>query len=292
MESTIKIKVMALMAGALLFASSCGESIPVQEHEDAMLDLSVKEQEYRDSMEFVYLSMINDVETNLTKIRDKYGDMILSPLPQGDLKVSKREKILDDIAVISALLDENKAHISRLEKKLNKSISLRKEIADALAGTKEKMIQQEKQLAEFQSIIAERDQKIAMLDNELINKTVQVELLDDVIKENNRVQNKTYFAVGTSKELKAKNIVKSKGGVLGIKKVDVLNEGVKTEDFLELDKSQITTIHIQGDNPKLITQHPIGSYELKEDENQVATLMIRDPEDFWKLSKYLVVEIK
>jgi hypothetical protein len=30
---------------------------------------------------------------------------------------------------------------------------------------------------------------------------------------------------------------------------------------------------------------------IKENENQVAYIAIRDPEEFWKISKYAVVEI-
>jgi len=44
---------------------------------------------------------------------------------------------------------------------------------------------------------------------------------------------------------------------------------------------------------KLVTEHPTGSYEVvKEGENMVAYIAIKDPQEFWRISKYAVVELK
>jgi len=62
--------------------------------------------------------------------------------------------------------------------------------------------------------------------------------------------------------------------------------------FAEIDVTQTTTIPVNSKNVKLITDHPSNSYELiKENENQVAYIAIKDPDEFWKISKYAVVEI-
>jgi len=43
---------------------------------------------------------------------------------------------------------------------------------------------------------------------------------------------------------------------------------------------------------KLVTEHPAGSYELvRQDEDQIASIAILNPDEFWKISKYAVVEL-
>jgi hypothetical protein len=52
------------------------------------------------------------------------------------------------------------------------------------------------------------------------------------------------------------------------------------------------TIPVNCKNAKLITEHPSGSYEMiRENEKQIAYIAIKDPEEFWKISKYAVVEL-
>ncbi|NJK86297.1 MAG: hypothetical protein HC906_10320 [Bacteroidales bacterium] len=38
-------------------------------------------------------------------------------------------------------------------------------------------------------------------------------------------------------------------------------------------------------------RHPDGSYKLIEEEEKVAYLEITDPSEFWRISKYAVVEL-
>jgi len=50
---------------------------------------------------------------------------------------------------------------------------------------------------------------------------------------------------------------------------------------------------VNSKDAKLITSHPSGSYEIiAEGENMIAGIEIKDPDEFWKISRYAVVEIK
>jgi len=42
----------------------------------------------------------------------------------------------------------------------------------------------------------------------------------------------------------------------------------------------------------LLTSHPEGSYELKKDDKGQLTLVITNPNKFWSVSRYLVIEVK
>lgn len=139
--------------------------------------------------------------------------------------------------------------------------------------------------------MAEKEYKIEELNKLVSNQNVQIENFSKLAKQQESTINTTYFAYGTYKELKAKHIVKKQGGVLGINKNKVLNEDLNKTEFVEIDKTKTTTIPMMGKKPKLITEHPENSYEILSNSNDLAVLNIKDPENFWKVSKYLVVEV-
>ena len=56
---------------------------------------------------------------------------------------------------------------------------------------------------------------------------------------------------------------------------------------------KLKSIPVNSKEAKLITSHPSSSYELVRDkDNKIASIDIKDPDQFWKISKYAVVEIK
>jgi len=103
---------------------------------------------------------------------------------------------------------------------------------------------------------------------------------------------KAYYTAGTYKELKTLNIVQKKGGLFGIGGAETIKPDLKKTNFTEVDTRQATGIVISGKKAKLITRHPVGSYELKKEGDEITYLTIKDPGKFWSNSEYLVIEVK
>jgi hypothetical protein len=62
--------------------------------------------------------------------------------------------------------------------------------------------------------------------------------------------------------------------------------------FAEIDVTETKTIPVNSKSVKLITEHPTGSYQLvRENENLISYIEIKDPAEFWRISKYAVVEL-
>jgi hypothetical protein len=63
--------------------------------------------------------------------------------------------------------------------------------------------------------------------------------------------------------------------------------------FAQIDITQLKYIPVNSREAKLITEHPTGSYEfIREGDDVIASIEIKDPELFWKISRYAVVELK
>ena len=104
---------------------------------------------------------------------------------------------------------------------------------------------------------------------------------------------KGFVAYGTYKDLKAKGLISKEGGFLGLGKKESLIEDFDNKSFTQINITETTTIPVNSKTAKLITEHPKNSYELVRDkDNRIASIEIKDPAQFWKISKYAVVEIK
>src|SRR5690606_22683604 len=102
-----------------------------------------------------------------------------------------------------------------------------------------------------------------------------------------------YYMVGRSRDLRAANVIDRKGGLLGIGRTSRLSEGFDRSKFTRIDYTQNTTIPVNSRQVKVITHHPADSYRLEraaDDRNLVTDLVIDNPERFWSVSKYLVIQ--
>lgn len=293
-EKIIKgVAVIALLAGM----SSCAETITQEEHRAEVANL-VETNEYKqDSIESMYISTLDEIDNNLDVIRDKEGLIVMGPKSNNDLGMTKREQILNNIAMINTLLEDNKAKIAKLESSLASYKQGKKEFINSINQSKERIAAQEKQIEELKALLQESDFKIAELNKRL---SEQEMLAATLIQENTGLKdqnllltkdvNRVYFASGTYKELRNKHILQKEGGLLGMGRTKVLNKDLDRSQFSEMSKTENTTIALSGKKPKLITKHPVNSYSIVTSENDMAQLTIKDPNSFWSVSKYLVVE--
>ena len=295
MKPTIKQLSLILGLSSGLFFASCTN----KEKEEAALQQVTVVSSERDSMENALVSTLDEINQNLDMIREKQGIIANT---NGKESVSKKQSILDNIGVINALIADNQEKIEKLTeqaKKLGKEKSAMSRIAKQ---TKDRIEKQEQEIAMLKEQLSQESYKVEDLNRrvnemQVNNETLTAEKtqLSDANSQMDKDLNKGYFTYGTSKELVAKSLVEKKGGVLGIGKKDALaNAFFKNKSsFTEVDIRETKTIPIQGKKPKLITFHPESSYDITEaKDNKYASINIKNPEEFWSTSKYLVVEVR
>lgn len=229
-----------------------------------------------------FINAFNDIQSNLDQIKEK--EKIVNTTAQGGDVKSKEEQIKQDIQSIYELMAKNKSRISSLNKKLK--------TANTKIDGLEKMIATlEAQLNEKDLQIGELTNKIEQLNIELSNLTVNYESLEQENSVKTEKLNQAYYVLGTAKELKEKGITTKEGGFVGIGKTTELKKDFNRDYFTKIDATQTTVIPIGAKKIKILSSHPSSSYKLVG-EKPVEKLEITNVEDFWSVSKYLVIVIE
>lgn len=281
---TLKLFLVAVVISASsLFTASCGSS---EKEANPLADslsnlngelngqLSEKEAALQE-----FVNSFNEIQENLNAIKEK-EKIVTASSQSGDVK-SKEETIKEDIQAIYDLMAKNKNRIGSLSKKLKNANS-------KIAGL-------EQMIATLQAQIDSKDGEISELKSQLESKNIE---LSNIIMNLENVEaesgskteklNTAYYAFGTSKELKEKNVITKEGGFIGMGKSTKLKDDFNKDYFTKIDASKITSINIGAKKAKIITTHPTSSYKLVGDKT-IEKIEILNTEEFWSSSKYLVI---
>lgn len=279
----------------LPFFTACNQKELKQLREQNQ-QLTVMAQE-KDSTIDEFVESFDVIAANLNIIKEK--EQIISVNANENPSVGQKEQMVNDLNLVRELLEENRAKIESLDKKLKNSWYQNSKLKKLVAGLKS-------QVEEKDASIAALSDQVAQLNVEVENLNGQVtELNGTVVALNNENENKAkiieeqttdlntaHYVIGDIKELKMKQVVTSEGGLLGIGATNKLNQKINPENFNEIDITKTTTIPVSGKKVSLVTSHPSDSYRLEGTDKEIEAITILNPEEFWKASKYLVVAVK
>ena len=225
------------------------------------------------------VSSFNEIQENLNTIKEK--EKIISKVTSdGDVK-SKEDQIKEDIQSIYDLMAKNKNRIGSLSKKLKNS----KLKIEGL----EKMIENMQATLNLKdSEIEELKTKIEGLNVELSNLTTNYKAVENESNQKTEIINTAFYAIGTSKELKEKNVITKEGGIIGLGKTTKLSSDFNKDYFTKINIEKTTSINLGAKKIKMLTTHPSNSYKLIG-EKPIEKLEITNTKEFWSASKYLVI---
>ncbi|MBN3036088.1 MAG: hypothetical protein JW861_10925 [Bacteroidales bacterium] len=262
-------------------------------------ELESQEQSYtelfrsRDSVINVWVSTFNQIEEDLDKITQR--EQMISTESAEDVEISedRRQQILDDIQYINSMLDMNKKKIAALNSQLKKTGGSLQGLQAKIVNLEESIREKENEVKELKLALVDKDFEIGQLNDRMNNLQMTIIQKDEEISNQIDEMNKAYLASGTFDDLKEKGLVTKEGGFLGLLgRKEALVEDFSDTTFREIDLTEVKQIPVNSRKVKLITEHPTDSYELvREDEQMIASIEIKDPAEFWKISKYAVVEI-
>lgn len=235
------------------------------------------------------LNSFNEIQASFQEINEAENRIDLN---SRDLEgKSSTEKLKEDILYINEKLKQNRARIAELEDKLAKSTYQSTQFKKTIKNLTAELAQKEEQIRTLRAELESKNIRIKELDNTVsdLNKNVsdlsaENDAKAKAIEIQETALNTAWYVFGTKSELKEQKILKN-GSVL---KDDSYNK----DYFTQIDIRTLTEIKLYSKRAELLTNHPKGSYSLVKDSKGQLTLKITKPNEFWSISKYLVIQVR
>lgn len=274
-----------VLAIGALFVASCGNNSNEAASSETDTTQVVEQIEAEDVDEMV--AFINDVSLCIDSIQRQEHYIFKSK--EG---ITDKQKMLIQLSSFRKLLARKQTQIDELMKK-----------NENLSRSSKKTIQNLQTMVQYLNTqLAEKTKKIEMLEELCQNKDISIDELRynlaqlsgeaEYLKEQNYQQDKAlnecFYIAASKSELKDKGLMTA-GSLFSKGKVD--NNNIDKELFKKVDSRSFKTLTLQSKSPKIITGNPEGSYTITKNDDGTSTLTINDPERFWKVSKFLIIQL-
>lgn len=238
------------------------------------------------------LQLVNEINGDMAQVKQIEGVLSNSVYMEGDMP-SQREQLRADLASLQKTLRERRERLAELEEKLKKSNLDNGNLNATINSLRQQIDSQTAEINNLTASLNEAKQKIGALTTTVDSLTTTVSTVTDERNQAEQMSenlsnelNTCYYVFASKKELKEHKIIET--GFL--RKTKILAGDFEKDFFTMADKRNLTRLPLHSKKAKILTNQPSGSYKLeKEDEQMVLT--ITDPESFWSLSNYLVIEV-
>lgn len=237
------------------------------------------------------LALVKEVSEGLAQIKKLENLMTIAAMHPTENTIQK-DQILVDIARLKERIQQRKAQLKDLEDKLQESTINNKELQETIEAFRVQMDSQIDEIESLKQKLIAANEHIGALNNTVDSLNTTVSTVTD---ERNAAQevsvklenelNTCYYVVATKSELKKYNIIES--GFL--RKTKLMKGDFDKGSFVISDKRELTSLPLKVSKVKILTNHPANSYELV-DESGNKVIKIVNPEKFWSLTNYLVIQ--
>ena len=281
-----------------LITISCVSNSETVSEESRRIDslqsvLSSKDQAIN-SLEFQKLnddSIVNLYALYIQKIKDNINE------------INKQELIINNKKNNPDFIEKDTTDIIKsikiLSKKIQENESMILALNNAVKLEKNKNSQFVSKVTDLREEIAQSNREIYYLKEELNSMNASFEtvfkkynLQNKKISDLNQKLNEVAYVIGSKSELLDNGVLTKSGGLIGIGKTRKLNSDLNTDYFTYVSKYEFPYIPLGYKTVRLMTAHPTSSYRLSNSNEIIDSLIIINQDDFWRNSKFLVVEVK
>ena len=283
--------------GCYLFielTTSCSNGAKTEGTEQAKIDSLTKLcQEQRN-----HVNELENFVFSLSQTMDSIDVQEKGLLAEGNLEKrmkQSKESLLINLKRYKETIERQRDQIKNLEDRLTaKNDEMSAKMLQIVSFYKKQLEEKEKTIASLQNTIKQNKSDIIQLQTSVSNLLSKSEKQETTIQEQKNTLtrqtnmiNTCYVKIGTKKELKSAGLISS--GLLKKTKVD--NAQLNPDKFESMDMRNCNDIKINSSNPKVLTQMPSSSYSIIKNEDGTSYLHINDPNKFWSVSRYLIIQL-
>jgi len=204
-----------------------------------------------------FLSSFNEIQENLDSIKALEKMITVASQQPGELQGDRKQKILEDIALLNQLIQKNKELNSSLQRRLNSANSKVGEL-QGMVTEFERMVSNLNNQVEQKNIeISQLTQSVERLNLDVSLLSTQVQEVTRTVEEKSRIiddqtvaMNKVFYAMGTVRELTDNDVLEKSGGVLGVGRTLKIRRDFNREYFTATDMRGFTYLPLMAKKAK------------------------------------------
>ena len=303
MEMTKNTQLGAIIIVGLILIGGIFGGVHVYNQKEAEISALVVEKtnanhmiQKKDSVVNDMENTFNEIEANLKFIKEKRNQV---SMVQSEGGKNRKQLLVEDVKLMDSMLAESEKKIAELEAKLKNSGMNLKAFETKIKALNETIESQNTEIAALKKEIEGKNANIAELGTKVQKLNTDIKIQSDTINyKQKQIIDKTdklntaHFVLGTFKKLKEEGILSREGAILGIGGGKAIQGNMDAKYFTEVDIRKTKTIPLNAKKVVVISEHPSASYKLVEENGQIAYLEIENPAEFWRISKYAVIQTK
>lgn len=278
----------------LLSITACGDDEELQRlqaENDSLKNVANESQVQIDQ----FMASFNDIQQNLNTIKQKEHIIDLNTADTSEMTPDMVAQVNDDILLIYELMEENKQALNILKQQMQASGIKNQQLQQTLSLYEDQMLQKDDEISTLKQRLEDMDFNMAQLNQQISDMQSNIDTMQQVTQQQDQTidqqdldLHRTYYAIGTKDELKNHNILSRDGVLSGFS----LDPNFDKTYFTEIDYRNLSEIPLNNSKIEILTQHPSSSYTIVGDNNAVNKIKITNKDDFWSVSKFLVIMIK
>jgi len=237
----------------------------------------------QDSMLVKVLSLFSDIQTNFNSMKERKERMFQSLRDvDEDMLEDIKKSFSAYIKDISVLLTENRRKLDEFKRLLlNKDIKITS-LESTLTTMENELNTRNNEMKSLRKTLNDKDAELSLLENMVAAMNDEFKNMGSVIKQQQDQLNTAWYCVAEKKTLLNGALISKKGRVLSI------DASLTTKIDIQKDRE----IPIHAKRYELLTAHPPESYQIIQSGGSVEKLQILDPQEFWSICKYCVIQVR
>lgn len=210
-------------------------------------------------------------------------------------KKMTKEELKANLNAFAALLERQRNRIAQLEDTLKSRGASMGSLKNIITHLNQQLDEKNQTIAALQASLNSKNVDIQQLRKKVTTLTASNEKLTEEVNKQGEalvtqsaVINECYVKIGTKKDLQEAGVL-SGGGFLSKKKLNVSN--FANAGFVKVDIRSYVEVDIPSKKIEILTAMPSSSYTITSDGN-TSKLLITNPNVFWSVSNYLVIQKK
>ena len=242
----------------------------------------------KDSAIFTVIETFNEIEKNLNSIKAKENIISLT-IRDVENPQTREQRINEDINLIYELMLENKERVAHLQEQLKRAQINNLDLQNTINNLQLKLAEKNAEILQLRQNLLDMNITIDELTYTLDTLIFDNQIKSSIIEAQDESLNTAYYLLGSGKELKNMEVLDKKGVFIGIGKN--INENFNKEHFTKIDIREKTSFTFNNSKKiDILTTHPSTSYTIYGNR-PVDSLTIDNTDEFWSISKYLIISL-